>query len=134
MKEDGRFKEGNEAAKKWTEEDLIDIFNDCYNEVYQTRGLTNSYLSIEDVLIYVKNQYKMSSSTFYAKAKSNPVLEDIKKDIHTLLISTINKGAITGDFNATGCIWRMKQLGERDPDKAERTEALKDFGFKVTQE
>lgn len=42
------------------------------------------------------------------------VFELFKKDIQDAIISRINKQALTGNFNPTASIWRMKQLGEKD--------------------
>lgn len=47
-----------------------------------------------------------------------PVFEVLKKSIQDVIVSRINKGALTGErnggTNATASIWRMKQLGEKD--------------------
>ena len=130
-KEEYQFQEGNKEAEKWSDERMIEILEDCYQEVYNN---PNRLLSIADVLVYVRATYKMSSSSFFAKVKANKVLESIKSDINILLLSRINKGSIEGDYNATACIWRMKQLGERDPDKQDQVDALKGLAFKVTQD
>jgi hypothetical protein len=44
-------------------------------------------------------------------------LQYFKEDIKRLLTARINKGALQGNYNVTAAIWRMKQLGEKDPDK-----------------
>ena len=43
-----------------------------------------------------------------------PIFEDIKKDIQDVIVSRINGKGLKGDYNATMCIWRSKQLGEKD--------------------
>ena len=57
-------------------------------------------------------------------ANKIPVFENIKKDIQDIIISRVNKNALTNKFNSTAAIWRMKQLGEKD--KTEQNITLTD--------
>lgn len=43
-----------------------------------------------------------------------PIFATLKKDIQNIITRRINKGALTGDYQPTASIWRMKQLGETD--------------------
>lgn len=130
MKEGSRFKEGNKAAQKWSEEKALEIFEDCFNWVINKR---QAYC-IHDIQLYAIDAHGLPFSSFNYLVEKYPVLVDIKKAMQAVIISRINKGCIEGDFNATGSIWRMKQLGERDPDKQEQTDALKGLTFKITQD
>lgn len=47
-------------------------------------------------------------------AEKFPIFGNLKKEIQQSIASKINRGTLTSTFNATGGIWRMKQLGERD--------------------
>ena len=143
-KEDGRFEEGNKVAEKWTKESMLKIFEACYDfsakdgEVVETEDSfyikPADALSIYDVTNFARKEFNLPSRTFYDWAKKDPVLQDIKKDIHHLILARINRGALTTKQNPVASIWRMKQLGERDPDKQDQIDALKGLAFKVTQD
>jgi hypothetical protein len=96
--------------------------NNRYNQVYNLEQATELFLNMleyaktDDCLCIqdaVLNE-NLPISTFYSLIKQHKDLEDIKKDIDAAIISKVNKGGLTGDFNPTASIWRMKQLGERD--------------------
>lgn len=126
----GRFVEGNKASEKFNEAEAHDIFSNCYQVVKQGG---DSYLSMDDVILYAKDELGVGSSTFYHLIKKFPDLEHIKKDIMRVIRSRINRKSLNGDFSAAPSIWRLKQLGERDPDKQEQTDVLKTLKFNVTQ-
>ena len=50
-----------------------------------------------------------------------PIFETLKKDIQAVIISRVNSKGLHNKFNATMCIWRSKQLGERDTQYQDHT-------------
>jgi len=96
----------NENAEKWTFEDAKEVFIKIYENVISD----NDILCLQDAY-YVSN---ISHTTFYYLISKYPVLNNIKEDIQNYIIRKINKCTLQGDFNSTGGIWRMKQLGEKD--------------------
>jgi hypothetical protein len=126
-----RFKPGDKAAEKWTEEEAYKAF----------MGMFEYTISNEDIVSVQQAylDYKMPSATYYYLTNKFPYLESIKRGISDIIISRVNKGAITNNMNSTACIWRMKQLGETDKqevktvntnlnvelDDKEREEAIK---------
>jgi hypothetical protein len=47
-------------------------------------------------------------------ADTRPDFGTIKKEVKSILVSRLNKGALEGDYQPAASIWRMKQLGEVD--------------------
>lgn len=101
-----QFEIGNKAALKWTEDDVRSIFEKMLHNTKHNDDI----LCIQDAIMSV-DLYR--SSVDYLLDKF-PVFGKIKEDINDAIISRINKGALTGQFNPTASIWRMKQSGERD--------------------
>lgn len=104
---------GNKYTEKYTSEKAEELLIKAKEYAMSTRDC----FSIQEAILHVG----LPISTFYNLIKKHDVLEDIKKDIDAIIISKVNKGAILGDFNATACIWRMKQLGETDKQEIEQT-------------
>ena len=101
-----RFEIGNKEAEKWTEEDTRLII-----ELMRTNAIdSDKILCLQDATHSV-NLY--SSGLNYLLDKF-PVFEAIKKDIQSIVTARVNAKALTGEFNATASIWRMKQCGEKD--------------------
>ena len=101
-----QFEIGNKAALKWTEDEARSIFEKMLHNTKHNDDI----LCIQDAIMSV-DLYR--SSVDYLLDKF-PVFRKIKEDINDAIISRINKGALTGQFNPTASIWRMKQSGERD--------------------
>lgn len=97
---------GNQFARKWTEEELIERFE---NALQETETDYNA-LCIQD--FYFKTGIPVS--TCKAKINEYQVLANIKESAQSIIISRINKKALNGEYNSTASIWRFKQLGERD--------------------
>lgn len=106
-----RFKKGNKAAEKWTEEEALKAFGD----MLAFSAINESVVSVQQAYI----DFGMPSPTYYYLINKFPVLENIKKGINDIIISRVNKGAINNEMNPTACIWRMKQLGEKDKQEVE---------------
>ena len=104
--EETRFKIGNEAALKWTEEKVSDIFAKMVENTKNDAKI----LCLQDAIMSVD---LYSSSINYLIDKF-PVFENIKKDIQDIIISRINTKVLNNEFNPTASIWRFKQLGEKD--------------------
>lgn len=82
-------------------------------------------LSLQEAIKHIE----MPSSTFYDLADQFEVLERIKKDILNAVLIRINRGSLTGGYNPTAGIWRMKQLGE-----VEKSETKHDATIHITRE
>ena len=104
--EETRFKIGNKAAEKWSEEEVEKIIFDMRDNA----ETNDSVLCLQDA---IRSVDLYSSSLNYLIDKF-PVFENIKKDIQDIITARINKGALMGDFVPAPAIWRMKQLGEKD--------------------
>lgn len=63
-----------------------------------------------------------------------PVFENLKKDIQNIIISRINKGALTSNLQATASIWRMKQLGEIDEKSVNQKGSVINYNTEITKE
>ena len=101
-----KFEIGNKVAEKWTEENV----NELILKMRDLAAKDISILSFQDAILKVG----LYSSGFNYLIDKFPVFESIKKDISDIIIARINKGGLEGDFNPTMCIWRSKQLGEKD--------------------
>lgn len=123
-----RFKKGNKAAEKWTEEEAKDSFN----AMLLFAAKNESVVSVQQAYI----DFGMPSTTYYYLIDKFPVLASVKKGINDIIISRVNKGAINNEMNPTACIWRMKQLGERDKQEVEaiNTNLNADLNDKERQE
>jgi hypothetical protein len=111
--EETRFKIGNKAAEKWTLKDAEDSFN----KMLEFTISNDDVVSVQQAYI----DFEMPCVTYYYLLKKFPELERIKKGINDIIISRVNKGAINNELNPTACIWRMKQLGERDKQDVDHT-------------
>ena len=101
-----QFEIGNKAALKWTESEVRALFEKMLLNARNDDGI----LCIQDAIMSV--DLYMSSVNYLIE--KFPVFESLKADINNVIISRINKGALTGQFNPTASIWRMKQSGEKD--------------------
>ena len=101
-----QFEIGNKAAEKWTLDEVRAIFL----QMLENACKDDSILCLQDAIRSV-NLYMSSINYLIDKF---PVFETLKTDINSVIISRINKGALTGEFNPTAAIWRMKQSGETD--------------------
>ena len=101
-----QFEIGNKAALKWTEDEVRSIFEKMLHNTIHNDDI----LCMQDAIMSV-DLYR--SSVDYLLDKF-PVFGKIKEDVNDAIISRINKGALTGKFNPTASIWRMKQSGETD--------------------
>jgi len=116
-----RFEIGNKEAEKWTEEDARLII-----ELMRTNAIdSDKILCLQDATHSV-NLY--SSGLNYLLDKF-PVFEAIKKDIQSIVTARVNAKALTGEFNATASIWRMKQCGEKDEAHIDHTTKNEKIGF-----
>lgn len=100
------FEIGNKAAEKWNEVEVRKIFIQMLENACKDEQILCLQDAIRSVGLYM-------SSINYLIDKF-PVFESLKSDINNVIISRINKGALTGGFNPTAAIWRMKQSGETD--------------------
>lgn len=96
---------GNQNAEKY---DLNEA-TICFNKALD-RSKEDTCLCVQDAVIHSG----IKSRTFYSLCEEHVVLQDIKREINDNIIVRINNGALTGKYNTTAGIWRMKQLGESD--------------------
>lgn len=117
------FKLGHKEAEKWTKEDSISAFEELieYADV-------NKSLSIQSAIIKSKI---IPFRTFYYLLEKFPILHSYKKELENVVITTVNDMAILGEGNPTACIWRMKQLGERDEVVNNHQNNGKSFEFNI---
>ena len=101
-----KFQIGNKEAEKWKEEDVRLII-----EQMRTNAIKDDKILCLQDAIHSVNLYSSSMTYFMEKF---PVFANIKKDIQEIVTSRVNSKALTGEFNATASIWRMKQCGEKD--------------------
>lgn len=101
-----KFQIGNKEAEKWEEEDVRLII-----EQMRTNAIKDDKILCLQDAIHSVNLYSSSMTYFMEKF---PVFANIKKDIQEIVTSRVNSKALTGEFNATASIWRMKQCGEKD--------------------
>ena len=101
-----KFEIGNKAAEKWTEENALELFEKMRDNTLKDAEIFTIDGAILEAGIY--------ASTFYHLLKKFPVLESIKKDLEGILLARIGKGGLKGDLNPAMCIWKSKQLGEKD--------------------
>lgn len=105
------FKIGDKAAEKWTLEDATKSMEKVLTSA--KAGARSIQEAILDAGLY--------SSGFYYLLEKFPILESYKKDVNDIIVNTINKGGLDGDYNPAMSIWRMKQLGEKDKQEIEQT-------------
>lgn len=101
-----QFQIGNKEAEKWTEEEARVIIEQMRANATDDSKILCLQDATHSVQLY-------SSGLNYLLDKF-PVFEAIKKDIQSIVTSRVNAKALTGEFNATASIWRMKQCGEKD--------------------
>lgn len=124
------FQQSNKDAEKWTKEEALEVFE----QLYELAATSDDILSIADVNLYAKKHFNLPRSSFYYLVKKFNVLDDIKKDINDAIISKINRKGLNGDFNPTMSIWRMKQLGESDPDKVKNINLIDSLKIEIVED
>ncbi len=102
----------NRYNQKYTKEEAITIFEQAVEF-----SKTSDCLSVQDAIIHVD----VPHTTFYNLCKLHKELNNIKEEINQNIIARINRGGLTNELNTTACIWRMKQLGERDKTEVQQT-------------
>ena len=101
-----KFQIGNKEAEKWTEEEVMLII-----EQMRANAINNDRILCLQDAIHSVDLYSSAMTYFMEKF---PVFANIKKDIQEIVTSRVNAKALTGEFNATASIWRMKQCGEKE--------------------
>jgi len=101
-----KFQIGNKEAEKWTEEEARVTI-----EQMRANAIENDKILCLQDAIHSVDLYSSAMTYFMEKF---PVFANIKKDIQEIVTSRVNTKALTGEFNATASIWRMKQCGEKD--------------------
>ena len=101
-----KFAIGNKEAEKWSEEDVRLIIEQMRSNAENNEKI----LCLQDA-IHSVNLYSSAMTYFMEKF---PVFASIKKDIQEIITARVNAKALSGEFNATASIWRMKQCGEKD--------------------
>ena len=101
-----KFQIGNKEAEKWNEEDARLIIE----QMRANANADDKILCLQDAT----HSVQLYSSGLNYLLDKFPVFEAIKKDIQSIVTSRVNAKALTGEFNATASIWRMKQCGEKD--------------------
>lgn len=97
--------DGNTNAQKYTEEEAVELFNKMFEY-----AKTDKCYCIQDAFLEIG----VPCTTFYHLINKYPSVKSIKRDIDSVIISKINKGALFNEMNPTASIWRMKQLGEEE--------------------
>jgi len=97
---------GNQYTRKYTEEEAVRLFT----EGLEWAKSSEDCLCIQDIILHTG----IPTTTFFDLPKQFDVLKSIKKDMHSAIISRINKGAVNSEFAAAPAIWRLKQMGESE--------------------
>lgn len=105
-----QFEKGNSIGVQFEETWTFEQAEQAFKKMFDNAQRNPDILCLQDAFL----MYPMRGSTFYYLIDKFPSLDKYKKDIQDAIIARINKGAIRGDYNPTACIWRQKQLGERD--------------------
>lgn len=111
---------GNKYAQEWTFENALPRFEDALKFAKEN----DDCLCLQDAIL----QTGIPVSTFKYLVENQKVLASIKEEIHAVIISRINKGALRDTLTSTPAIWRMKQLGEKDQSHLD----VKSDGEKIT--
>ena len=98
---------GNDYNRKYTEAESMEMFLEAFEWV---KSHPSKALCIEDVII----EMGIPRRTFYSLCNWHEDLHSIKEDIKMLIISKVNKAALSDEFRAAPAIWRLKQMGESD--------------------
>lgn len=104
---------GNNYNLKYTLAESINIFKKIIKYTIE-----NKCLSIQEAII--DSNIIPYSSYYYIMDKYKQDLECFKKELESVIIAVVNRGAILGTYNATASIWRQKQLGEVDRTEVEQ--------------
>lgn len=120
---------GSRNAAIWTEEEMREKFEAAY--IYALED--PDALCVQDLFIHMG----ISRKYFYKLIERYPEYEEMHDKMKDALIAKVNRGAIKGDYSSTPCIWRMKQLGEKDTSEVhqhvtgtttQKRIIIKDFG------
>lgn len=109
--ENGHYLPNNDAARMYSEEDAISVFNDLANRLRTEDAMENPpFLSIQEII----RASPFSSTKFYAFAEKIDACKELFEDMINSLNSIINRKALEGNYHPTAAIWRHKQLRETD--------------------
>tara|TARA_R100000750_G_scaffold54731_1_gene40540 strand:+ start:2203 stop:2613 length:411 start_codon:yes stop_codon:yes gene_type:complete len=100
---------GAEKGNRYAEKHNLEEWEKIFNEIYDNAA-KGKYNSLQDA--WISNGVRQSTATWLCDKYE--VLASIKKDIAAAIIREINDRGLTGDYNPAMCIWRNKQLGEKD--------------------
>ena len=103
---------GNKHNEKYTLEKELPIF-----EKLIERAKEGEFLCIQEAVML--SPY--SRQAFYYLCEKFIDLDTIKKELNDIIISIVNRKALTNQMNSTASIWRMKQLGEKDQQYQDHT-------------
>lgn len=120
--EKGQLAKGSQLNKKYSEKDLVKVFWEVAEKCIE-----GEFLSIQECQM----ASGIPPSTFYDVSKKYDSLEDPKRQMNDAIIATVNRMGLTNKFNATMCVWRLKNLGERDKTEVAHTHAEQPI-FKLT--
>lgn len=101
----GNFKKGNRIAKKEPK-----VVLRKFQEILKNAIDDQEILSWQDACLSIG--WRVTKCDYWVGKHS--VFETIKKEVHNIIISRINKKGLKGDYNPTMVIWRSKQSGETD--------------------
>jgi hypothetical protein len=110
-KNETSFDIGNKAAEKWTLED-------AKAKIIEVRDAAAKGANSLQQAVHQSNIYRTGYNYLLKKF---PELEGIKEDTIDLIVDGINTKGLESVYNPTMCIWRMKQLGEKDKQEIEQT-------------
>jgi|TARA_Y100000296_G_C5175784_1_gene259978 hypothetical protein len=100
---------GAEKGNRYAEKNTLEEWEKLFNEIY-TKATKGKYNSLQDA--WISNDVRQSTATWLCDKYK--VLASIKKDIASAIIREINDQGLRGNYNPAMCIWRNKQLGEKD--------------------
>jgi hypothetical protein len=106
----GRVESGSKLHQVHDLDSLITIFDRLADAC-----IAGEYLSIQECQMHSG----LKPSNFYDVAAKYPELEDSKRQMNDAIIANINRLGLTGKYNPTVCIWRFKNLGEKDKSEVE---------------
>jgi hypothetical protein len=102
--------QGNKYNEKYTLESELPVF-----EALIVQAKAGEFLCIQEAVML--SPY--TREIFYYLCGRFEDLDTIKKEMNDIIISIVNRKALTGEFNVAAGIWRMKQLGEKDTQHQE---------------
>ena len=123
---DGRFKEGNKDAEKWTEEATISILKDMAeftieNEAYSLSTLLQKHRLYNDWWVYISEKFKNNDTVFR-------IIKGIETSIESNIINNTMDG--TAKSGAMAIFLLKNRYGYKDKTETDITTGGESFNIK----